>query len=773
MSVLQVIIRAALLWCLTALPALAQDNLPDYDAWDELAARAEAAVETGEVSTDTLNELRTELAEWRDTFLAAQDINKERIDTLQGQISALGPEPAEGEEEAEGVANRRAELNDALSRLQEPVIAAEEAHTRASGLIAEIDNTIRTRQTEELLSLGPSPLNPVNWPNAAEKLGEIGRTLTTEITDTLRTPSRLQVLRDGGPLVVGLLLLSLVLLLRGRHWVERMGARLVSRNPRGQGVWQFTLSLGQIALPQLGLFALSEALLLSGLFGPLGTELIGIIPVIGLTVVVGHWLAGQLFPKPSLETPNSPLPSFAEKRTVLRRYASLLAFVLALRVVLAVVLEQTQTEAATMAVLGFPVLIIGGVLLYKLGQYLSVPHWVRTEEAEEVPFRITVLRGVGRLVMAIAVLGPALSAFGYNAAATALVYPMILTLGLMGLIYLLQIFIADLYGLFTGSEEGARDALMPVLIGFTLAISSLPLFALIWGARLADLTELWAQFREGFTFGETRISPADFLVLVIVFVLLYLLTRLLQGTLRSSILPRTRLDTGGRNAIVSGVGYVGIFVAAVAAISSAGINLTSLAYVAGALSVGIGFGLQNVVSNFVSGIILLIERPISEGDWIEVNGQMGHVRDISVRSTRVETFDRTDLIVPNADLISNTVTNYTRGNNVGRVIVQVGVAYGTDTRRVEEILREIAEAHPMVLLNPKPGILFMAFGASSLDFEVRMLLRDVNFFYVVKSEINHQIVERFAAEGIEIPFAQTDIWLRNPETLRPAGEPSE
>ncbi|WP_343082375.1 DUF3772 domain-containing protein [Ostreiculturibacter nitratireducens] len=746
---------------------------PDYAAWERDATRAEDALEAGRASNLALEQLRQQIVDWRTKFSAAQTANDARLQTLRGQIAALGPAPAEGETEAPEIATRRKELNDQLARLQAPGIAAVEAYSRADGIIREIDTTIRERQASALLKLSPSPANPVNWPAGLAVLTQGMRTLWQETSGAWENPARRKELRDNLPAILLYLLIAGLLMVRGPGFFERLAGRMrVGGSEYARRLAAGFVSLGQVVLPVGGMYLLVQAMEATGMTGLRSGALIAAFPGAALAFFATRWLGGLLFPvsdRGPLDRSQSILPeNSAEARFHTTMVGLLLAAELLRRAFITEVRPPLSQSAQS--VWAAPVVLVISLFLFRLG--LLLRHMDATlDDGEANRFRARMRRLVGSAVVAVSVLGPLMAIVGYTTAANALVWPTVLSLGLIGILILAQRFVGDIYGMIVRPEEGAPGGLVPVLIGFALAIAAIPLFALIWGARVADLAEVWTRFREGVSIGQTRISPTVFLTFVAVFVVGLTATRLLQGALRASVLPKTKLDKGGQNAIVSGVGYLGIFLAAVIAITSAGIDLSSLAIVAGALSVGIGFGLQNIVSNFVSGIILLIERPISEGDWIEVGGQMGIVKAISVRSTRIETFDRTDVIVPNADLVSGVVTNWTRGNLTGRLIVPVGVAYGTDTKKVEAILHEVAEAHPLVVVNPPPNVYFVGFGADSLNFEIRAILRDVNFKLATHSEMNHEIASRFAEEGIEIPFPQRDIWLKNPEALRPP-EPS-
>ena len=751
------------------------DTAIDYSRWDEVATFSESAVELRRASNTAFEELRSEIANWRKQFQAARDANSSAIDSVRAQLEALGPAPENGSE-GEEVAAERAQLNARLAELEAPVKKAELAHSRAESLIAGIDTIIRERQAEELLELGPSPLNPTYFDDGIRALtdsfGKIGREVSTAWSNPLQRAEA----KEDLPAILFLMVLGILLIARGRRWTKRVIKRLTrDRKDAGAGLWvaTFAISLGSLILPWLGTYSLIEAAYATGLLGVRGDMFLSVLLRAVFIYLLVLWLSQRIFPASELRVPFLNLD--VQQRRYGRLYTASLGLVIASFYVLTSMSQAAGwPEQATNVVL-FPLIVVASLLLVWLVRILILGARQPADNEDEETYRGRFTRLMLRAVMVLAVVAPVLAAIGYFKAAQSLMLPSLFSLMLVAALIVLQRLVNEVYALLRGrSSDGVADSLTPVLIGFVLVLLSLPIFALIWGARLVDLTELWTQFTEGVSVGGVQISPAIFLTVAIVFAIGYALTRALQGTLKNTILPKTKLDMGGRNAVVSGVGYIGIFLAALIAITSAGIDLSSLAIVAGALSVGIGFGLQNIVSNFVSGIILLIERPISQGDWIEVGGIHGTVKDISVRSTVIETFDRSDVIVPNADFVSGRVTNYTRGNTVGRLIVPVGVAYGSDTKQVEKILREVAEAHPMVLANPAPNVLFRGFGADSLDFEIRAILRDVNWVMNVHSDMNHEIAQKFSEQAIEIPFAQRDVWLRNPETLtRDFAEPKQ
>jgi len=737
---------------------------PDYVAWDRVAARAQDAIEADRASTVALETLRTQIVDWRTQFQEAQTTNALRIETLKEQLAALGAPPEDGGSEPVEIAARRDALTEDLGFLQAPAVIAQEAFRQADALIRSIDKLIRERNADALLELGPSPLNPALWPTAISRLSTTLRLIWLEVVGTIGQPTQTSQFQEAIPTILFKLALAALLLLRGRPWLLRLNRYVQSRPHIANSALSFLISLGQVALPFIGILLLVSGLYDTEVVGFRADQILTTVPAAALAFLISRWLGGLIFPV--FEPEGRDFALSTEQRRRGRWSAMAVGFSYAVLVLLRALADYENYADTTRIVLNFPALVLGALALFALGRLLVTRAKLHDVATGERPYRDRLTLLLGRAIMTIAVLGPVLTAIGYNAVGAALLYPAFQTVGLLAVLFVLQQFVVDVYAIYVRDRAVAQEALIPILIGFALWAMSAPVLALVWGARTSDLMELWIKFRDGFDVGATRIAPTDFLAFAVIFAVGYVITRLIQGSLRNSVLPRTNIDIGGRNAITSFVGYIGIFIAAVVGITAAGIDLSSLAIVAGALSVGIGFGLQNIVSNFVSGIILLIERPISEGDWIEVGGNMGYVRDISVRSTRIETFDRTDVIVPNADLVSGTVVNYTHGKLIGRVIIPVGVAYGTDTRKVEAILREIAEAHPMVLMNPAPGIVFQGFGASSLDFEIRAILRDVNYSLSTKSQINHEIARRFTEEEIEIPFPQQDVWFRNPEKLR-------
>ena len=260
--------------------------------------------------------------------------------------------------------------------------------------------------------------------------------------------------------------------------------------------------------------------------------------------------------------------------------------------------------------------------------------------------------------------------------------------------------------------------------------------------------------------GDVTITVSAILSALAVVVVTWLVTKVVRFVLDHEILPRLDLRTGVPIAISTIVGYVLVVTGFVLAMAALGIDLTKVTLLAGALGIGVGLGLQSVVSNFASGLILMLERPINVGDQIDVGGVVGEVKRIGVRSSTIRTAQGAEVIVPNADLASKQVTNWTLSDRARRYEIDVGVAYGSDPARVLRLLEGAAAEVPEVQKVPPPRALFTGFGDSSLDFRLFAWVESVDIGLQAQNGLRMAILRALDAAGIAIPFPQRDLHIR-------------
>ncbi len=274
-------------------------------------------------------------------------------------------------------------------------------------------------------------------------------------------------------------------------------------------------------------------------------------------------------------------------------------------------------------------------------------------------------------------------------------------------------------------------------------------------------TTVDAALTHEFTVGALSISLGHVLLFVIAVVIAFLSAKLVRFVLQEEVLPKMSLPRGVDNSVASLTYYAVLLLGFLAALSVTGFEVGQLAFLFGALGVGIGFGLQNVVNNFVSGLILMFERPIQPGDVVDIPGTSGNVREIGMRATIIKTFDGADVVVPNGTLLSENLVNWTLRDMFRRIEIDLGVAYGADPNEVIDRVQEVLRAHPGVSDHPEPSVFFMAFGASSLDFSIRAWTRDYEGWLGIRSQLLTRIYASLADAGIEIPFPQRDLHLRS------------
>jgi small-conductance mechanosensitive channel len=709
----------------------------------------------------SLVDIRLQLEEMSRGALNSALAFRPRLSEINARLDQIGAPPAAGQPpEPDIVTSERQALASEKAEINAVIAAAQNLSIRISGLIARIAN-MRSELFRNLLTkryVLSDALSPQVISDANDEFTGFYKAVSSWLTFAFK-------FKFQAVLAATLTALSLaaVLFVGGR----RLFGRVFEADPSVEDpsyLSRLSVAFWSTLLPTLavGVFLVSTVFFFNYynvLRGDIGVFLNALVAVIAVVFCVNRLTNAALEPR----LPNwrlIPVESGAARWLV--RLTTAMAVVIGVNNFLSVVNDKMGSPLSLTIARSFVATIIVGVILILMGllkpfkgsdgSWRPWPAWLRYTAV-----------AIGLFTIATALLG--YIGLAIFVSLQVVVTGTILVTAYIGFLSARAIseeggFANTSIGrwLSTNSsyEESALDQLglvVSVAINLMIVLVFLPLILLMWGFQPGDIQAWGYKLATGLTIGSVTISVTGILTGIIVFIIGYFLTRWFQGWLDGSVMARGKVDTGVRNSIRLAVGYAGVALAALVGVSAAGIDLSNLALVAGALSLGIGFGLQNVVSNFVSGLILLAERPFKVGDWIVAGDISGTVKKISVRATEIETFQRQSVILPNSNLINNAVGNWTHRNKLGRIDIKVGIAYGSDVKQAHAVLLEIARGHPLVLKNPEPFVLFTNFGPAALEFEIRVFLADVMNGNIVQNDIRFAVLDEFADQHIEIPSA--------------------
>jgi small-conductance mechanosensitive channel len=721
-------------------------------------AAVEDAIARGQTNAAAAD-LRAVIAEARSELAPiAEDIAR-----AEGDVKALGAPPKEGEPpEAAALASERATLTGKLSTLLAQRTRLSAAIEQANGLLSQISRR-RLQTFYAALATQDAPLiSPRLWAAAMEEWRRVARDLSSSFNAWRAATSK-----DGGAplnfaLVAAAALLSLLLFGPADRAARRMVVEpLHRREPTAKRrlVVAAVKVLSRLAPGFIAGAAIIGTARATGLLPGPATPVAE-----AMWIAVIGWLVAQGFLS-GLFAPSSPawrLSAVGEDRARIVGMITLAIIALCGATIVAkAVAAAFAAPSMLAAVKGASAAIIGGLIIA-----LSLRrHWRAGAASED---RWTLARRCARL-FGVALIAAAVA--GYVRLADFAASRIYFGALLFALLWALRAALNEAAGVLdlrlrrraadASTDESAdrRAALywVGVAIDAFLILLLIPASLALAGWTVEGVRDLTLRALSGVRIGGAVISVGDLLVALGAFVGLLGGTRLLQGAVQRGPLAHSRIDRGVQDSLITLLGYAGLLIAIVTGVSILGVDLSSLALIAGALSVGVGLGLQGVVNNFVSGLILLFERPIKVGDWIVTQSGQGIVKKISVRSTEIETFEKSSIIVPNSELISSAVTNYTHRNSLGRVTVPVSVAYSADPRAVHDILLDCARGNPLFLIDPAPFVIWKNFGAAALEFEVNGFLADIGKGPQARNELRFAIFEAFARQGVSFP--RQDVYL--------------
>lgn len=797
------------------------------DDWTATLNRIEKGFNNSERTTGQANELRATLQALRNDANLARDRAIEHIDETETLLTALGPKPEEGSTaEPRDVAEKRTTYEERLADFKGRAAQAQLIVRRIDATLLALSKIEQEEILKELLEHQSVPISPTNLAEApAAFAAYLARVKATTVTGLLGAQTRTGPVNPDGPqgegrdegrdeaqaegqgtgeeaapmsdtLPKGLIVVILILILSAsafasrRLLINKLGRdpaiaapsytrRLIAASvePLANGLLPASLAFAL----WYGLnwaFTLSEGDFLAVIEGSL-TALLLII-------------ASYALPHAALspDKPNWRVAPIKEKnaRYITKRIGAL-GFLFGLDVFVSYTLSDADTAWITIyAAVNATLEAILVLDLLRPALWQPDPHWYETEATDLAPpapaqgtmgrEHLAVARWLQALRLLVALIAISSVIAGWSGYTTLSAYLMGGLLGsatIVGGLFLLRALLTEWINLMMhrrnvidglNLSDTGIETVSFWLIGFmkvVIYIAGALIVSQIWGLQLGEAGTLLYNIMTGIQVGGATISVTDITTAILVLIVGLALIRAIKRLLVSTILPQTRLDPGAQYSIAAVFGYVGIVATLITAAAALGMDFQNLIIIAGALSVGIGFGLQNIANNFVSGLILLFERPVRVGDLIEINGTLGHVTHINVRRTEIETFQKSEVMIPNSELISTAFTNWTHTDRKGRIEINVGVAYGSDTSLVRKTLLQAVENVDKILTWPPADVLFLDFGDSSLNFQLRCFTSDVTSRITTASNLRFEIDRLFRQNHIEIPFPQRVVHMAEPK----------
>jgi potassium efflux system protein len=745
------------------------------DGWAEQIEAQEEAISAASTTDEELRAIPDLMESLREAIIAQKAQLKPRLQDARERLAKLGPPPTDGAlQESAEITQQRKRLESEIASIDGKLKRADILFVRAGQLIDDANEKRRERFTESLLQPVPNfyfyvlPAGLERVPQQVQRVAEAGAAWLA------------RAWKIGGIFFVLLFLVPLATAGSLARFIGRLrelqAAKRESEDEENAeapslqecGAAAFKKSVWQ-SLPVWAGFTVFYLLASSaGLAGP-SAFLLKVLLAIGWALFLASLVRQTLVPE------DEAWRVVPASETMAWRIAGLLWALIAVWL-----LDQVSVLTDLVVFTPFQVSILRSSIFAVLYGVLVAAVLFQVQRGTQT--RKAAFSGWHAWLFTFVAIQPVVillgAVLGYESLARFIGANVISTAGVLWIMYLLHLTAEEIssVSVISGTaihedhdeeeEMGAPSLLtIRIIVSLLLDIAILAVgvtaLLLLWRFDWIEVKG-WIQAAFfGFQFGNLHISLQSILVALGVFALGLLLTRFVQRWFTSRVFAGRHTESGLHESARIGIGYVGFLLSALAGVSYLGVDFSNLALIAGALSVGIGFGLQSIFNNFVSGLILLVERPIKIGDYILVGGQEGTVKKISVRSTEIETIYRQSVIIPNATLITDPVTNWMHLDKICRLDIAVGVDYGTEVDLLRSTLLKVAAAHRGVLKNPPPAVHFAGFGDSSLNFELRVFLRDVRERIRSSSDLRFGILAALRGAGISIPFPQRDIHIKD------------